>query len=62
VTVEDANGEHAGACAHHAVELLNGLASARVVWDDTREINDHEATALRLVQERSRLGRTDAAT
>jgi hypothetical protein len=61
VTVQDADGERARACAHHAVKLLNGLAGARVVWDDSPGINEHEATALRLAEERSQLSRTDAA-
>ena len=61
VTIEDAEGERARACARHAVAALDGLAGARVIWDDTRGINEHEATALRMAEERSQLSRTDAA-
>jgi hypothetical protein len=61
VTVQDADGERARTCAHHTVELLNSLAGARVAWDDTQGINEHEASALRLVGERSQLSGTDAA-
>jgi hypothetical protein len=43
------------------VEALNGLACARVIWDDTQGINEDEATALRLAEERSQLARTDTA-
>lgn len=61
VTVEDAVGERVRACARHAVAVLENLARARVIWDDTLGINDYEATALRLAEERSQLTRTDAA-
>ena len=60
VTIEDAGGERARACARHAVAVLDGLAGARVIWDDTRGINKHEATALQIAEERSQLSRTDA--
>ena len=61
VTVQDAEGERARACARHAVAALEHLARARGVWDDTRGINEHEAAALRLAEERSQLSRKDAA-
>ena len=61
VTVEDARGERGRACARHAVAALEGLAGARVIWQDTRGINEHEATALRITEERSQLARKDAA-
>jgi hypothetical protein len=61
VTIEDAHGERVRACARHAVAALEHLAQARVVWDDTRGINEHEAAALRLTEERSQLSRKDAA-
>ena len=48
-------------CPDHAVQALNRLAGARVIWDDTRGINEYEATALRLAEERSQLARTDTA-
>lgn len=44
---------------HHTVEALNRLASARTVWDDTRGINEHETTALRLAEERSPVAQPD---
>jgi hypothetical protein len=61
VTIEDAHGERARACARHAVAALEHLTQARVVWDDTQGINEHEDTALRLAEERSQLSRKDAA-
>ncbi len=61
VTVEDAEGERARACARHAVAALDGLTGARVIWDDTRGINEYEGTALQLAEERSQLSRKDAA-
>ena len=62
VTIQDAEGERVRACARHALAALDGLAGARVIWDDTQGINAHEAAALRIAEERSRLSRTDAAT
>ena len=50
----------ARACPRHAVAVLEKLARARVVWDDTRGINEHEAIALRIAEERSQLSRTGA--
>jgi hypothetical protein len=61
VTVEDAEGERARACARHAVAALEHLAQARVVWEDTRGINEHETAALRLAEKRSQLSRKDTA-
>ena len=61
VTIEDATHQQDRACPRHAVEALNGLAGAQVIWDDTRGINEHEATALRVAEERSQLARTDTA-
>jgi hypothetical protein len=42
----DTEGETARACPRHAVAALNGIAGARVMWEDTHGINDHERTAL----------------
>jgi hypothetical protein len=61
VTVEDAETERGRACTRHAVAALDGLAGARLIWDDTHGINEHEATALAIAEERSQLSRTDAA-
>jgi len=61
VSIEDAEGQRARACSRHAVAVLDGLAGAYVVWDDTRGINEYEVTALRIAEERSQLGRTGAA-
>jgi hypothetical protein len=61
VSVEDAQGQRARACPRHAVAALDGLVGARVIWDDTRGINEHEVTALRLAEERSQLSWTGAA-
>jgi hypothetical protein len=55
VSIKDAEGQRARACPHHAVAGLSGLAGARVIWDDTHGINEHEATALRIAEERSQL-------
>jgi hypothetical protein len=60
VSVEDEEGQRARACPRHAVAALDGLAGARVVWDDARGINEHEVTALRLAEERSQLSRKGA--
>lgn len=60
VSVEDAEGQFARACPYHAVAVLNGLAGARVLWDDTRGINDYEVTALKIAEERSQFSRTGA--
>ncbi len=57
VTIEGAQGQRARACPRHAVAALNGLARARVVWDDTRGINQHETAGLQLAEERSELAR-----
>jgi hypothetical protein len=61
VSIEDAQGQRARGCPRHAVAALDGLAGARVVWDDTRGINEYEATALRIGEERSQLSRKGAA-
>ena len=60
VSIEDAEGQRARTCPHHAVAVLTGLAGARVIWDDTHGINDYEVTALRIAQERSQLSRKGA--
>ena len=57
VSIEDAEGQRVRACPRHAVAAIDGLAGARVVWDDTRAINEYEVTALRLAEERSQLSR-----
>jgi hypothetical protein len=59
VTIESMIYQRERACPRHAVQALDHLAGARVVWDDTRGINEHEATALRLAEERSQLYWTD---
>ena len=61
VGIEDAHGQRARACPRHAVAALDGLAGARVIWDDTRGINQFEVTALRIAEERSQLSRTGVA-
>ena len=61
VSVEDAEGQRARACPRHAVAALDGLAGARVIWDDTHGINAHEVTALQIAEERSQLSRTGVA-
>ena len=58
VTIEDAEGERGRACPCHGVGALEGLAGARVVWDDTRGISEHERAALCIAEERSLLSRT----
>ncbi len=60
VTLADTEGETARACPRHALTALNGIAGARVLWEDTHGINDHERTALQLAEERSQLGGTVA--
>ena len=60
-TIEDITHQRDRTCPYHAVQALNRLASASVIWDDTRGINEYEATALRLAEERSQLARTDTA-
>jgi len=61
VCIEDGAGQSARACPRHAVAALDGLADARVVWDDTSGINEWEVTALLLAEERSQLSRNGAA-
>lgn len=55
VTVEDLARQRGRACPHHAVQALNGLVGATVIWGVSRGINEHEITALTLAQERSQL-------
>jgi hypothetical protein len=55
VTIADTEGDTARACPCHAVAALNGVTGARVIWADTRGINDHERTALRIAEDRSQL-------
>jgi hypothetical protein len=55
VTIEDIAHERDRACPRHAVQALNRLAGARVIWDDSYGINEQEITALRLTEERSQL-------
>ena len=61
VTIEDVEGELARVCAYHALAAFECLARARVVWDDTRGINEHETIALRIAEQRSQLSWADAA-
>jgi hypothetical protein len=58
VTIEDAEGSRSRACPRHGVTALEGLAGARVIWDDTRGTNEHESAALRIAEERSLLSGT----
>jgi hypothetical protein len=58
VTIEDRARQRDRACPRHAVHALNHLVGARVIWDDSQGINEHEATALRLAEERSQLARS----
>jgi hypothetical protein len=60
VAVENALGERVRACARYAVAVLEHLARAQVIWDNTRGINDYETTALLQAEERSQLSREDA--
>jgi hypothetical protein len=55
VTIADTEGDTARACPQHAVAALNGIIGARVIWADTRGINDHERTTLSIAGERSQL-------
>jgi hypothetical protein len=55
VTIQDAGGDRDRACPRHAVAALDGPASARVIWDDSQGVNEHEVTALRIGEERSQL-------
>lgn len=57
VTLADTQRETARACPRHAVAALNGITGARVVWADTRGVNDHERAALIIAEERSQLAR-----
>jgi hypothetical protein len=61
VTIEDITHQRERACPRHAAEALNRLVGGRVIWDDTHGINEHEATTLRLAEERSQLARTDTS-
>ncbi len=55
VTVTDAKGASLRGCAEHAVAALFGTRGARVDWADSRGLNEHEVTALRLAEERAAL-------
>jgi hypothetical protein len=55
VTIEDITYQRDRACSHHAVQALNHLAGARVIWEDSQGLNEHEVTALGLAEERSQL-------
>lgn len=61
MTIEDARGERDRACPRHAADALNHLTGARVIWDDTQGTNGHEATALRLAEDRSQLAKASTA-
>jgi len=43
-------------CPRHAVAALDGIASVRVDWADSKGLNQWERTALELAEERSTLG------
>jgi hypothetical protein len=45
VSIDDAKGQRARAWPRHTVAALDGLAGARVVWDKTHGINEHEDRA-----------------
>lgn len=53
VSIEDAQDRRARSCPRHAVAALDGLAGARVIWEDSHGINEYEVTALRIAEERS---------
>jgi hypothetical protein len=55
VTITDAEGTTARGCPRHAVAALNGIASARVDWADSKGLNEWERQALELAEERSKL-------
>jgi hypothetical protein len=61
LTIQDAGPERDRACPRHAVAALGGLAGARVIWDDSRGVNEHEAAAPRIAEERSQLSSKGAA-
>jgi hypothetical protein len=46
----------ARACPRHAVAALEGIASARVDWADSKGLNQWERKALEMSEERSQLG------
>jgi hypothetical protein len=56
VTIVDAEGASARACPRHAVAALNGIASAHVDWPDSKGLNEWERKAVKLAEERSKLG------
>jgi hypothetical protein len=55
VTIVDSEGASARACPRHAVAALDGIASARVDWTDSKGLNEWERKALELTEERSQL-------
>ena len=57
VTVADSAGDEARCCARHAVSSLESIPGARVVWIDTKGLNEHELTAIRMTEERISLVR-----
>jgi hypothetical protein len=56
VTIVDAEGTSARACAQHAVAALTGIVGAHVNWLDSNGLNEWERKALELAEERSQLG------
>jgi hypothetical protein len=62
VTITDTLGDTARGCVRHAIDALDHIDGARVVWEDTKTLNEFEVTALRLTDERSALrARRDGA-
>ena len=53
VTITDSEGATARGWPRHAVAALDGIASARVDWADSKGLNQWERTALELSEERS---------
>jgi hypothetical protein len=51
VTITDATGDHARACARHAVAALDAIDGAHVDWADSRGLNEYEQKALELSEE-----------
>jgi hypothetical protein len=56
VRIVDSEGARARACPRHAVAALEGIASARVDWADSKGLNQWERKALEMSEERSQLG------
>jgi hypothetical protein len=55
VTIVDPRGSKGRGCARHAVAALDGIASARIDWSDSKGLNEFERKALEISEERSQL-------